>query len=167
MFRRERHSERPNSQAIFSWWLMLAFFLLVFNILAAGVPIAANDSHVSNIVVKGILICLDQENLESNCKEISRKIAIKNKGGAIYALKDRDTVRTLLTEKRLNAQEFQLTLRKIENSTLYELVKSQFVGDGKLYDFYYFCEVCNITTYSPGPCVCCRQETEYREKPAE
>jgi hypothetical protein len=167
MYQRERLSVQPHSHAILHGCFLLALFSPLLTHLVMGIPAAVSASPVSNIVVRGILICLDQHNLETNCKEISRNIAIKDKGGTIYALKDRDTVRTLLTEKRLNAQEFQLTLSKPGNSPFYELVKSQFIRDGKLYDFYYFCEVCNITTFSPGLCACCRQETEYREKLAE
>jgi hypothetical protein len=77
------------------------------------------------------------------------------------------SVETLNVEKRLQTREFQLTLRQANNSPLYEIIKSQLIRKGKVYDFYYFCEVCNITTYSPGRCMCCQQETEYREKLAE
>ncbi len=31
--------------------------------------------------------------------------------------------------------------------------------DGRLRMIAYFCEVCNIRSYTPGPCVCCQRET--------
>ena len=31
--------------------------------------------------------------------------------------------------------------------------------DGKLKLITYWCDVCSIRAYTPGPCVCCRQET--------
>jgi len=71
-------------------------------------------------------------------------------------------------EKRLQTREFRLTLRKEEaSSPWFELVKAQFIRGGKVYDFYYFCEVCNITTHAPGICLCCREPTEYREHLAD
>jgi hypothetical protein len=30
---------------------------------------------------------------------------------------------------------------------------------GKPYRVTYYCDVCSIRTYSPGPCMCCQQET--------
>ena len=39
-------------------------------------------------------------------------------------------------------------------------VRDFFVVRGDtLYRIIYFCEVCNITTYSPGNCLCCQQPT--------
>ncbi len=32
--------------------------------------------------------------------------------------------------------------------------------NGKTYRITYWCDVCAIRTYSPGPCVCCQQETQ-------
>ncbi len=31
--------------------------------------------------------------------------------------------------------------------------------DGRLKRITYFCDVCNIRAYTPGPCVCCQRET--------
>lgn len=32
--------------------------------------------------------------------------------------------------------------------------------NGKTYRITYWCDICAIRTYSPGPCVCCQQETQ-------
>jgi hypothetical protein len=94
-------------------------------------------------------------------------LGLKVASGQIYLLKSDKSASTLVEEKRLRSKDFQLTLRKSGDSDSHEIVKSQFFRDGKLYDFYYFCDVCNITTHTPGLCMCCRQETEYHEKLAE
>lgn len=39
------------------------------------------------------------------------------------------------------------------------------VKDGKLYRVTYYCEICHITTYDPGRCMCCQEGTELREIP--
>jgi hypothetical protein len=31
--------------------------------------------------------------------------------------------------------------------------------DGRLKMISYFCDICNIRSYTPGPCVCCQKET--------
>lgn len=32
--------------------------------------------------------------------------------------------------------------------------------NGKTYRITYWCDVCAIRTYTPGPCICCQQETQ-------
>jgi len=41
------------------------------------------------------------------------------------------------------------------------------VKDGKLYRVTYYCEICHITTYDPGRCMCCQEDTELREIPED
>jgi hypothetical protein len=126
---------------------------------AAGSPLSSE-----NITVQGALVCLDSSSKEITCKAEDEALGLKTEAGQIFALEKHDNVRALHVEKRLKTREFRLTLRKKEDSTVYELVKAQFIRNGQLHDFYYFCEVCNITTHAPGPCMCCRQEPEYREQ---
>ena len=119
-----------------------------------------------NLIVKGMLVCLDQRLKEVGCTGPDA-LGIRSADGRVYPLKADKSAQTLKAEKRLQTNEFQLTLKKLNDSSTYEIVKSQFFRGGKLYDFYYYCDVCNITTYVPGPCLCCRQETEYHEKLVE
>lgn len=124
-----------------------------------GVPEAAN------LVVTGLLVCLDGAFKETACGTAPESLGLKAAGGKIYPLKKHENVDALFMEKRLRTREFRLTLRKDETSSpWFELVNSQLIRDGKVYDFHYFCDVCNITTHAPGICLCCRQETEYRER---
>ncbi len=120
-----------------------------------------------NLVVRGTLVCIGKESKEVPCAETGNTLGLRSVSGQIYLLKNDKLSSTLIEEKRLRSRDFQLTLKKADDSGSYEIVKSQFFRDGKLYDFFYFCDVCNITTHSPGPCMCCRQETEYHEKLAE
>jgi len=146
---------------------LLLFLTLAMPLLRsadAGIngPTAAQD----NLIVRGVLVCLNQGLKEASCGG-NDLLGLKSADGRIYPLKTDKAAQTLKEEKRLQTNEFQLTLKKMNDSTTYEIVKSQFIRGGKLYDFYYYCDVCNITTYTPGPCMCCRQETEYHEKPVE
>lgn len=121
------------------------------------------ETTLENVVVRGSLVCVNPESHEVPCTGKEDAFGLKDAAGKTYALKSGKSLETLRTEPRIRSKDFQLTLRQIKNSFLYEIVKSRFFRDGKLYDFYYYCEVCNITTYHPGLCMCCRQETEYRE----
>ena len=145
-----------------------SFVVLWFLLLGTGF---APDNEVSasqnNLVVRGTLVCVGKESKEVPCIGKGNALGLKAANGQIYLLKRDKLAETLVEEKRLRSRDFQLTLRKSGDSDSLEIVKSQFFRDGKLYDFYYFCDVCNITTHTPGLCMCCRQETEYHEKLAE
>jgi hypothetical protein len=138
--------------------------LLPACLLMAILPIRGDSSE--NIVVRGSLVCTGKDRREVPCTGTDDVVALKNSEGRLFPLKSDKSVETLRTEKRIHSIEFQLTLRQTQAPPVYEIIKSQFVRNGTLYDFFYFCEVCNITTYHAGLCMCCREETEYREKPA-
>jgi hypothetical protein len=146
----------------------LFFSVLLLRCLGNGVA-ADNGASPSqgNLVVKGTLVCIGKQSKEVPCAGAGNALGLRAATGQTYPLKNDKSAETLLDEKRLRSKDFQLTLRKSADSDSYEIVKSQFFRDGKLYDFYYFCDICNITTHTPGLCMCCRQETEYHEKLAE
>jgi rubrerythrin len=146
-------------------WLTFAQRAAVL-VLAFLAQVEAATSGNNNIVVSGSLVCLTSGLKESPCQGIAATLAIKAAGGQLYPLTAGKSTDTLLREKRLQTREFRLTLRKTDGGKTFQIIKSQLIRGGKVYDFFYFCEICNITTYTPGPCMCCRAPTEYRETPA-
>jgi hypothetical protein len=154
----------------------LRFFWLFFcafspcGMLASSLLFAetgSQDITFGNFVVRGSLICINLESHEISCTGKEDSYGLKDGANKVYPLKSDKSLETLRTEPRIQSKEFQLTLRQIPKSTLYGIIKSRFFRDGKLYEFYYYCDVCNITTYHPGPCMCCQQETVYHEKVVE
>jgi rubrerythrin len=75
-----------------------------------------------------------------------------------------DTSTAIFTDGRVRQRELQVTARLDSKSQL-EIIRVQSIKEGKLYNLYYFCEICNITAYAPGPCPCCGNELEFREIP--
>ena len=45
----------------------------------------------------------------------------------------------------------------------FEVRKMFTIKDGKRYQVTYYCEICHITSYRPGPCMCCQEKVELRE----
>ena len=45
------------------------------------------------------------------------------------------------------------------------LLRLHTIQDGEAIEPYYFCFTCNITSHLPGPCRCCQQEFEFKERP--
>ena len=120
-----------------------------------------------NLVVNGHLVCLGADLKETSCEDTPTRLALKVDAERLFPLAAGDLADTLLQEKRLRTRQFRLTLRSLDGGKTFQIVKTQLIRAGKVYDFHYFCEICNITTYAPGPCMCCRAPTEYREAPAK
>lgn len=69
----------------------------------------------------------------------------------------------ILNDKRVQGMELEVkghfsgadafTIGPIENRSMIAF------KDGKRYRITYYCDVCSIRTYTPGPCVCCQQNT--------
>lgn len=133
-------------------------------LLAHSGPPTSGDQ---NLVVSGRLACLGANLKETSCRDAPAGLALKADAGRLHVLAAGDAADTLLREKRLQTRRFRLTLRSLDGGKTFQIVKTQLIRAGKIYDFHYFCEICNITTYAPGPCMCCRAPTEYREAPAE
>ncbi|MDE2664635.1 MAG: hypothetical protein OXI69_00635 [Acidobacteriota bacterium] len=133
-------------------------------LLAHSAPATSGDK---NLVTSGRLVCLGSDLKETSCQDAPARLALKADTGQLFTLAAGDAANTLLQEKRLQTRQFRLTLRSLDGGKTFQIVKTQLIRAGKVYDFHYFCEICNITTYTPGPCMCCRAPTEYREAPAE
>jgi hypothetical protein len=99
------------------------------------------------------------------------KLAIRADQPAVLQTADHKTVRLdgdetitkVLADPRLNGFEvearghFTAPARfMIDPSHEHSLLVRK---DGKLKLITYWCDVCSIRAYTPGPCVCCRQET--------
>ena len=122
-----------------------------------------NESN--KFLIRGRSFCFSPKLDQVPCVQKYFKIGLKDSNGQLYFLNSGESAKTLVKEKKLKTQEFQLILSKVTSDNTYEIVKAQLVRNNKIYDFYYFCEVCNITTYIPSACMCCRAPTEYKESP--
>jgi len=72
----------------------------------------------------------------------------------------------LFQDRRLQNRPVRLTALLVPATKSLRVVKVQTVKDGKAYDVDYWCEICQISGSTPGKCVCCGDDTEFRERPA-
>lgn len=83
--------------------------------------------------------------------------------GEVRLESDRQTT-LVLGDKRLDGKEFEVTGEMLPNGAMRvdpihtKALKVQ--QDGKSLLVTYWCEVCSIRTYAPGPCMCCQADTE-------
>jgi hypothetical protein len=66
-------------------------------------------------------------------------------------------------DKRLRDRSVELHVHKFPGLPFLRLMDVYSFKDGKKYRVDYWCTICAITTYQPGPCPCCQDEIELRE----
>jgi rubrerythrin len=153
-------------------WKIGRFLLTLTVILLAmaGKLLTSNQAAKKPQVVMGRLVCLDSDAVEAPCAGAMGPWALKTREQKVYRLQAGKVLHTLNREERLRTREFRVTLFEIPGSGEFEITNALLVRGGKIFSFSYFCPVCHITTYTLGPCPCCQDAMEYREKevgPAE
>ncbi|MCI0490387.1 MAG: hypothetical protein L0229_27655 [Blastocatellia bacterium] len=150
----------------FRFSLFEALSILVLLSSVAVARPAVSIQQTDRVVVRGRVVCLNEQGkpLTGDCPDLPSAFGLKSNDGKLYRFLTEDTATAIFTDARVRARELQITAVTRSQDRL-EIIKIQSVKEGKLYDLYYFCEVCNIITYEPGLCMCCREETEFRETP--
>ena len=124
------------------------------------------QSEPKEITVRGRTICLDSSGKpseEESC-DLANGFAFRAHGERLYRFSATDKRVEMLTDPRVRSQELEIEGWLREESEI-EIIKLYSVHDGKLYDIFYRCDVCNITAHTPGPCWCCWEDFELRETP--
>ena len=119
-------------------------------------------------VIQGRAVCLDSAGRASaslfGCNDPSARFAMVDRNAKLHDFAPADTGTAIFTDIRVRQRELQVTAR-LDSKNQLEIIRVQSIKEGKLYNLYYFCEICNITAYAPGLCPCCGNELEFRETP--
>ena len=135
-------------------------------------PALAARQHESDahrlVILKGRVVCFDAAGHavapEAECKPDGSSFVLASGDGKQYRFLSGDVETAIFSDPRVRQRELQITGR-LHSADQVELVKVQSIKDGKLFDIFYYCELCNIKAYAPGLCPCCRNEMEFRETP--
>jgi hypothetical protein len=90
---------------------------------------------------------------------------LKAADGWYVVLHTRDSERFWL-DKRMRDRDLIISGRLFPDSKVIEVSDVQRRLDGKVYDVFYWCELCAIKAVTDDACVCCQGEVELRERPA-
>ncbi|MBK7598424.1 MAG: hypothetical protein IPJ07_07815 [Acidobacteria bacterium] len=130
------------------------------------------SEDVKTLSVRGRVVCLTEE-LEKpyqvipDCSNRWHVYSIKTADGKYYPFLPVDTAAAVWLDERFRQRDLLVTVRTFPGSNFIEVIKFQSWKDNKLYDLYYYCDVCMITAFKPGPCECCQDPVVFRETPAE
>ncbi|HKP11985.1 MAG TPA: hypothetical protein VJZ91_07740 [Blastocatellia bacterium] len=149
--------------------LLMAFAALTPAFKSAGAQQPEAAGKPALVVLRGRVACLDASGKRldamSGCDGPGVRYALSDRDGKLHEFSSTDTGAAVFTDMRVRQRDLQVTAQLTAKGRL-EVVRVQSVHEGKLYDLYYFCELCNIRAYAPGLCPCCRNEMEFRETPA-
>jgi len=144
---------------------------------ALSLPVAAQESseHAAEakmVMIRGRVVCLTEElekryRIIPECQTRGHLYSLKTEDGKIYPFLPTDTAAAIWMDKRFRERELQVTGRIFPESSFLEVIKLQSWRGGQLYDLYYYCDVCAISTHKPGPCECCQDPVQFRETPAD
>lgn len=92
---------------------------------------------------------------------------LKAADGKLHPILPTETAAAIYEDERFRQRELQITARVFPDLPYLEVIKLQSVKWGRVFDLYYFCNVCNITTHKPGPCECCQDPVVFTEEPVK
>jgi len=145
---------------------LFATLLLIFSIH----PIQGEENdQTESITVRGEIVVLNESGhpLPPTGEEARTggRLALRSSNGNIYEFSISDPKAAMFVDPRIQKRYLQVA-GWLRNGYL-EVIRVHSVHGGKLFDLYYRCEVCNITSYEPGPCWCCQDDFEFRETPVD
>jgi hypothetical protein len=146
-------------------------FALVITLLLAGKcggdPPKPAATPPTPRVFTGKVVPLPTPPGQAGPKSESRGVALVADDGTTYPLVEDDGSKMLFVDGRLRNRPVRLTALPVPGTKNLRVVFVQTVKDGKVYDVDYWCEICQISASWPGLCVCCGDETVFRERPAK
>ena len=127
---------------------------------------ARREDPERETIVEGRAVCL-RNGVAAPPTECSfgKAFGIESPDGAIHRLNPADPRVEILTDERVSAHPLRVALWMEDG--LGNILRLHTIQDGEEIEPYYFCFTCNITSHLPGPCWCCQQEFEFKERPAD
>lgn len=146
--------------------LRSAWVLVVVALMAWSYAVRAEEKKQPREVrVRGRVVFLDAlgqpQSSQERVKEAQRRFGVHASDGKLYTFSPTDPRAQIFVDARVREKELQIT-GWLRGGNL-EIIQVRSVREGRLYDLYYRCEICNITSFEPGPCWCCQEEFEFRE----
>jgi hypothetical protein len=142
----------------------MAILALAWAVQAPGGLVPPGPAPAGSVDVRGRIACLDEAGRRQDCGAGPTRFALEDRQGRLHPFLAADTLAGIFKDRRVRDRDLVVRARPAEGGAL-EIIKVFTVKDGTLYDVHYFCEICHIAAYVPGPCPCCGRDMELRETP--
>jgi hypothetical protein len=143
---------------------------------AAGGAAAASESPAA-VTLRGQLVCLAEEMqrlhgaavppVHDHLLGLKLDEAPKPGEPRYYDILRTTFSKALFEDPRYRGRTLIISARRFPATAILEVTRFRWLRDGKEQEVFYWCEVCTIKTFDPGPCACCQGEVEFREREAK
>ena len=99
--------------------------------------------------------------------EQGQSVALVTESGELYPIIKDLRSRGLFMDKRMHHRPMELEVHRYAGLPFLQVIEVYSVKEGKKYRVDYWCSICAISTFQPGPCPCCQAEIELREQEVE
>lgn len=151
--------------AVFKTKLYVILVIFIGHFTLGARTYGNNIEEREEIRIRGRVFCLNLSGQPlADCVEEPNLFGLRRGDGMLYIFLSKDPKVAMFKDPRVREKEIELTGWMREERV--EIKNLWFVRDQGLVEFFFRCDVCNITSFSPGPCWCCREEFELRERPS-
>jgi hypothetical protein len=123
----------------------------------------ARPAGPDTVDLRGRAVCLARDGHRRECGAGPRRFALEDREGRLHPFLATDELANIFEDRRVRERDLLVRAREAAAHAL-EIIKVFSVKDDRLYDLRYYCEVCHINAYVPGPCPCCGREMELVEE---
>ena len=119
--------------------------------------------------LRGRIVCLAEEMQKSFGVVVPAShehlLGFKTADGKYFTLIRTRTSEALFMDKRLLEKDLILIGRTLPDTRIFDTFSIRSVKGAKIYELYYYCDICAIKAVSPEECQCCRGPVRLVEKP--
>jgi len=143
-------------------WVCWTRILLVPGLSGAD-PRGERKELPQNTEVSGRVVCLAEEMNRLYGADLPtghpHVYGIRSTDGKLYTLLRTKMSEAIFMDLRLHEKDLRFNGRVFPGTQVLEVIGAlRSVREGKVYDLYYYCDICAIKSVSPGPCQCCQEE---------
>ena len=154
---------------------------VVLAVALIGIPLAAGKDQVAGehepqtglqeVELRGRIVCLAEAMHELYHTDLppnhDHLWGLKTADGTFYTLLRTRLSEALFVDEQARQKDLLLKGHVPPKTQLFEMTGMKSVRNGVVFDLYYYCDVCDIKTLSPGPCMCCQGPVKLVEKPLQ
>jgi len=141
-----------------------------------GIAAAVDDDRgvilqagLQEVELRGRIVCLPEAMHELYHTDLAPNHdhlwGLKTSDGIFYTLLRTGLSEALFVDEHVRQKDLVLKGHVLPKTQLFEMTGMKSVRNGVVFDLYYYCDVCDIKTLSPGPCMCCQGPVTLVEKP--